>query len=371
MALTIGAIASVIGAGSSLLGTLGKDDSQQRRQNDIAGASLQNDINNQAYQQAIEQLINQRSVAGYSDSFGSSYRYDPTTNSWVTSLGALPKAAQTASDQATIQRNTTDLRNAELASQQGLTRAAKAAPAYDTAIRNIQDYRPTTSSELTDLLSRTAVDANQKTYQPLIADTLRSFARTGTAVGPQLDEIGRTQADSLRKSLIDARIAALTNTNQVNAGKQTQLGEAATTAANLSNPALQTSGIATNNPNSALISAISDRAKTAAVAPSYGQGAVNTAAGLSNAASDAYAKSVPSGNTGVTEISEAGKQLAAYFGKGGGGQDAINTIKGWFGSPGIGNPSNLVGGNLPLSSTGTTGNSRIQDWYSANQEGSF
>jgi hypothetical protein len=326
MAATIGAIASVIGAGSGLLGTLGRDNSAQRQANDIAAQQLQETKNNAAYQKAIEGLIQQRSVAGSSDSFGSTYRYDPATNTWVSSLGPLPKAAQTASDQASIQRNTTDLRNAQLASQQAMLRAAQAAPGYDTAIRNLQNFRPTSANELSGLLQQQATAAARQTYDPIEQDTVREFARTGTAAGPVLAKLGQGEADNLRKSLIDSRIAALTSTDQINQGKRASLESAAGTSANLANPALQTSGIQVNNPNTALASAVADRARIAGIAPSYGMSGVNQADAQTAAASKNLQGSIADPNFGLNSLTTAGKELGSYFSTGGQGQSAINTL---------------------------------------------
>ncbi|HEY4384385.1 MAG TPA: hypothetical protein VGN34_07930, partial [Ktedonobacteraceae bacterium] len=282
--------------------------------------------NNEAFQKALSVMVNQRAVAGSQDSFGSSYRYDPATNTWVSKLGPLPQAAQTASDQATIRRNTTDQRQAELASQQALLRAAQAGPGYDTAIRNLQNFRPTSANELSGLLQQQATAAARQTYDPIEQDTVREFARTGTAAGPVLAKLGQGEADNLRKSLIDSRIAAITNAGQINQQKQGTLENAATTAGNLANPTLQLSGLAPNNPNAAMASAIADRAKTGAVAPAYGATGVNQATNQADTAAKGAIASVPASDVGLSQLTEVGKQLGSYFGPKGGGISDLSKI---------------------------------------------
>ncbi len=88
MAVTAAAIAALVGTtistGASVYGTMqNRNNPAAQRQNEISAAALQDARNNDQYQKMLSTLINQRSIAGSTDQYGSTLRYDPTTNQWV------------------------------------------------------------------------------------------------------------------------------------------------------------------------------------------------------------------------------------------------------------------------------------------------
>lgn len=276
-AAIIGATAALAGAGSSIYGVATRDNSQARRQNEIAAQGLQESINNEAYQKMLSTLINQRSIAGSTDQYGTTLRYDPATNQWVSALGEQPKAVQDASDFAAISRNTTDLRQAQAANLAAMERAGAAGPAADTAIRNLQSFRPMRSDELTGLLTQQATRASDATFRPLVADTLRSFQRTGTAAGPVIADIGKQQYTALRDSLIDAQLKGLTGVDSINQGRRQGLEQSAANAYTLATPQFQYPGISTSSNKDTLANLVATRAQQGGIGPVYGATGVNTA----------------------------------------------------------------------------------------------
>jgi len=314
---TIAAIAGLASAGAGIVGSLGQKNTGQQEANRISAQQVQDAEQNAQFQRAISALINQRSVAGTSDSFGSTTHYDPATNTWVSNLGPLPQAAQRASDQAGITRNTVDLQNTELANREALRRAAAAGPMADTARRNLQDFRPMTPDTLAGLLQERATTANAQTFRPLIADTLRSFARTGTSAGPVLAQLGKANADETRKAIIDSQIAAMTGVDQINQSRRSGLESNATTTAALANPQFQFSGIQPNNAASTMAALVADRAKTASTAPATGQYGVNQATALGQAAGNNLIKNQVDPNFGLNNTLDAAGQLKNIFGKNG------------------------------------------------------
>src|SRR3954471_4804161 len=230
---TLTAVSAVAGLGSAALNA-SRTNNQAIQKSNYANAGLGEAEGNAQYMRMLSALINQRSIAGSVDEAGTSMRYDPATNQWVSELGALPKQAQTAADQAAISRNTTDLRQAQAANAQAAIRAARGEGYADTTRRDLEDFRPISGTDMTGLLSEQATRASNATYAPLIADTLRQFARTGTSAGPVLAQLGKGSADSLRDSLIEAQLKGMQNTDSINQNNRSALQGNAQTASGLS-----------------------------------------------------------------------------------------------------------------------------------------
>lgn len=299
---------------------------QPQQQSALAGDALRNATANQQNQALVQALINQRSVAGTTDSSGSTTRYDPATNQWISTLGKLPQAAQTAADQAGISRNTTDLRQAQFANAQSAQRAALAGAGADAARRNFESFRPMGQDELVGLLQQQATNASNATFRPLVADTLRTFARTGTAAGPVLGQIGKDSAANLRDSLIDAQIKGMTGVDQINASKRGDLASAATTSASLATPQFGYSGINPSTYSQTMSQLLAGRAQNSAIAPAYGASAANSAAKETNDAYGVAAKAVPDPNFGTQQGINGLQQLGSLTGKGGAINDLVSAI---------------------------------------------
>jgi hypothetical protein len=315
MVATAAAIATILGtavqAGSTIAGTMAnKNNPTAQRQNEIALASLQDSRNNDQYQRALSTLINQRSIAGSQDDYGSSVQYDPATNQWVTKLGAQPKMVQDASDLASIARNTTDMRQAQIANAAAAERATAAGPLADRSRRDLETYRDMPSSALSGLLMQRATDAARASYDPLNQEMFRTSQRTGTAAGPVAAALGKQEYDSLRDSLSDAQIKGLSGVDQLNAGRRTSLEQAAATGSSLATPQFQYPGIQTSSNRDTLANLMAARAQQGGVGPAYGAGGVNTGAGQVQAAYKNLQGSVPSPSNAATE---GGKQIGSLL----------------------------------------------------------
>ena len=312
-ALAVTAIAGAASAAASA----GRSPAQSQQNEGLQRAGLQNAINNQANQSLVQALINQRSVAGQTDAFGSGVKYDPATNTWQSTLGKLPMASQTAAQQAAISRNTTDLRGAQFANQEAARRATRAEPAADAARMQFENFRPMGADALTGLLQQQATNAQQATFRPLVADTLRQYARTGTAAGPVLGQIGRDEAKNLRDSLIDAQIKGMTGASDINTQRKQALGNAATTAAGLASPSLGYSALSGSGVDNTMNQVVSQRAAQAGVAPAQGMFGANAATEATNKAYGTLGANLSDPNFGLNAISGALKDTSTLTGQGG------------------------------------------------------
>jgi hypothetical protein len=310
VAAAIAAAGSLLAGGAAVAGQLSRGGSGglEQQKLDLSQQQLADARENEQYQRMVSALINQRSVAGQTDSFGSSMEYDPGTNTWRSKLGALPFAAQTAADQAGISRNTTDMRQAQLANEISARRATEAGPAADAARRNVQDYRPMSSDRLVGLLQGQATNAANATFAPLRADTLRQFQRSGTGAAPVLAALGKSENDALRDSLIDAQIKGMTGVDQINQGRRQGLEQTAANTATLANPNFQYPGITPHTDDMA--KTVAARASQGAAIPAYGMGGVNTGSTGSQAAYKNLRDTMALPSNSLTE---AGKSIGSML----------------------------------------------------------
>lgn len=344
MALTAmaiaGGVSAAASAGSGIAG-LFANNNQAERQFQLQQDNLDLNKQNLTAQQMVQALVNQRAVAGTTDAFGSTTRYDPATNQWFSDLGPLPKAQQTSAIQAGITQNTTDRARIELANQVAAQRASEAAPMADAANRDLASYRPITGTDLTGLLTQQATIANREAYDPLRADVLRSTARTGTAAGPVMAQLGISEAQNLRNSLLDAQVQGMTNAGNINQQRLGNLTSRASTANQLATPNLVTPQIASNDPtNTVQNQLLAAMAKQAGGTTAYGMAGPNAAANSLNSATTSAANAVPNSNLDVTKAQSALSQLggatgsqntqnallAKLFGSGGGGGNPAAAI---------------------------------------------
>jgi hypothetical protein len=336
----ISAASGLIGTASNLFSNKNTD---ANTNTNLQYQALRNAENSQYQSQLIQALIDQRSVAGQTDSFGTSIQYDPTTNQWTTTYGALPKAAETAQMQAGISRNTYDLRQAQLANQEAALRATRAASAADAAARNVGTFRPMTSDELTGLLQQQASSAQEKTWNPLIADTLRSMARSGTSAEPVLGKLGTDEAQSLRDSLVDAQIKGMENVDTINQSRLKTLTDAATSTANLATPSFTYPNISSSGVDNTMAQTVASRAQSAATAPAQGEYSTNLAtSNVSNAAKTTGTQVQAADNTNYAsnQLTAASKSLSSLTGQGG---SVANFITDLFSGSGSGSNKNTSG----------------------------
>jgi len=339
MAITAGLIAGGIGAagslGSGLLGVFAGN-KQQEMQAELAREQLAFEKQNALQQQMVQQLVNQRAVAGTSDSMGTSVTYDPATNTWKTQLGALPQAATEAATRAGIEQNTRDRARTELANEVAMQRATQAGPAADAAARDVASFRPMRGDELTGLLTDQAVTAARQAYDPLRADVLRSTARTGTAAGPVLAELGRSEAANLRNSLIDAQVQGMTGVGNINQQRLGNLVNRASAAQGLATPNITTPPIAGDPTSNLLTQLTGQRAGSVAGQTSSGMFGANQAVAGTAPGFAAGIANVPNQNFGLTQAQSGLRALGADFSPTGSGTGFVDALTKYFGSGGGG-----------------------------------
>jgi len=272
----------------------------------------------QAQNDAIQARINAANTtrlgqAGYTDSSGNSYQYDPGTNSWVSTLGKLPQQVQTAADQAAIARNTTDLRQAQGANARADLNAARAQPLIDAAQRRLANFRPMSGSDLGGLLSETAANANTTAYRPLIQDTLRTFARTGTAAGPVLADIGRRSSADLRQGLIDAQIKGIAGAADINNANRQGLATDLSSAITAGTPQFQYPGIVPSTNQKDMLTALQNRATGAAYSSALGNASIGEAGKQAQDASKTLAGAIPSSSPQLSGLYAAGTNVTDFL----------------------------------------------------------
>ena len=350
IAPTIAAVGSVASAGINAASASSKNQSGENLQYLLEYQAMQNAKNQQAYTNAQTALANTLARAGYSDSYGSTVSYNPSTNTWETKLGKLPEQESTAAAHAAISRNTTDLRTAEYANEQAMKRASANDPLLSSARIAMESYQPRSVDELAGLLQGAAIDATNRTNQPIISDTLRSFARTGTAAGPVLSNLMSTNASTLRDTIIDARIKALENNTDINTAQQKALRDTYTSLMSQSNPTLQFSNLSTTDPNQTLSSLASTaQANQQNTVSNSARTSSNAATPVTTASKDA-SSSVPDSNASSETMQSIGKSVTDLTQSGSGLQQLIKYLTG-SGSSSSYDPSSY-GYSSDTSSTG-------------------
>jgi hypothetical protein len=89
-------------------------------------------------------------------------------------------------------------------------RALMAARSAGPALAAVNNFKPMSVGGLEGALQQNATMANRQAEDPIIADTLRQFMRSGTAAGPVLTQMERGNADTLRKTVNEDTINAMT-----------------------------------------------------------------------------------------------------------------------------------------------------------------
>lgn len=279
----------------------------------ISANNLQNSQNQQQYQHALDQIAMQRSVAGSTDARGDQLRYDPGTNSWVSTLSPTGQRVQSAADNAAITRNTNDVRTSEDANNAAMLDAIRARGASGTALDKLQAFKPMSEGGLEGALQETATTANRQAEAPVIADTLRQFARTGTAAGPVLTNMMRDNATTLRQTMLGDKIGAMKNTADINNANRGGLASTYEGLNNAAKPALNFAPIAGGSPNDALLSEMTQRASGAPQSASTGAYSLSSATNANNLAAENAAKNPGIGADPSGLIGGIGNQIKGLF----------------------------------------------------------
>ena len=260
-----------IGAGVGLLGSLFAGDGGAAQQQKIAANQLQQSQNSQQYGQALNAEALKRAIAGSTDAQGSTIRYDPTTNSWVSSLGKVPGDVQAGINSATQLHNAVDVPQSTQNNAASSIMASLARRGMSGALNNLNSYQPKTDAQVEGALQDSSTRANQISQAPIIADTLRQFARTGTAAGPVLAQLERANSDSLSKEMSDYVVKAMTSTGDINNANRQSLTTPITTLTAAGTPNQQnTSASYTQGPAAELAAQVNGRATGSATPASAG-----------------------------------------------------------------------------------------------------
>lgn len=305
----IGALAALASAGAGIASAASSNNGAANEANGIARSQYQNTLNQQQYEKMLNALALQRSVAGATDGQGSSIHYDPATNTWVTTLGPQAAKVQNASTNAAISRNTTDLRTAQGANENAIMRSLLAERAAGPALAAVRNFTPINTDQLAGMLQQRATLANRQAEDPIIADTLRQFTRAGTAAGPVLTQLQRDNADTLRKTVMDDTINALTQGANIN--NQNRAGLVGTYQAlnREAQPNLNFAPLSSNNPSDLLSQEIASRANNAGSVPTSGLFGTALGTNASNTAAAEAIRTVPNSNLGGVQLASVGSQL--------------------------------------------------------------
>jgi len=326
---TAAAIATIAGAGVGIGKSLfGGGSQDQSRQYEMMLRQLEDSNANRTAAQIAGANINQLATAGFDDGRGGGLYYDRGSGTWRSKLGAQDQAVQSGADAASIGRNTTDMFQAQGANARADMNAARAQALVDAARRRYEDFRPQTAEELTSLLASQAAGANEQAYAPVRQDTLRTAMRTGSGAGDIMAKLGESQADSLRKALMESRIAGMTNVDQMNNQRRQGLGLDMQVAGQAATPQFQYPGITPSTNNKDMLAALTGRANAAGYSSALGLNAVNAAQNTANTAAGNV--KVPNSLAGLNDLESGVKQIGGLL-----ESDSVKKlgakVGGWFG----------------------------------------
>jgi len=310
---TAAAIASIVGTGAGIYSSLSANNRQGQQQQQIATDNLAQTDALRDYMRILNTLGLQRSTAGSTDSEGNELYFDPATNTWKTKLGERPAEVQRASSDASVSRNTTDARQAQALNEEAIRRAHAATPGADEARRSVENFRPDSAGDITNLLVRNIVNSTNDTNAPMMQALLRNSARTGSAADSQVEAASRANADAVRRSIIDATIQGRQSVGQINQSNLAPLVNKYAALQPGTDPKLQYAQLDSQDPNKVMASLVADRAKSAATAPYAGMVGLAQGQYTRNAAATTAAGAVPSSNTDGAMITSVGGQLTNLF----------------------------------------------------------
>jgi hypothetical protein len=345
---TAAAIAGLASAGIGVYkGLTSGGGTAQQRQYDLMLRQLQDSNANRTAAQVAGANINQLATAGFSDGQGGGLQYDRGSGTWRSTLGPQAQAVQSAADAASIGRNTTDMVQAQGANARADLNASRAQPLIDAARRRLENFRPQTAEDLTSLLASQATQANEQAYAPVRQDTLRTAMRSGSGAGDIMSKLGESQADSLRKALMESRIAGMTNVDQMNNQRRQGLGTDMQVAMQAGTPQFQYPGITPSTNNKDMLAAMASRSNASGYTSALGLNAVNAAQKTANDAAGNV--KVPNSLAELNDLESGVKQIGGLL-----GSDSVKKlgakVGGWFGDK----PFDYAAGstNLPGTSPG-------------------
>lgn len=183
------------------------------------------------YYQMLDQAAKQEKLgrATQVDAQGGRTYYDPATNTWVAEPSAIEKSLIDAQSNESLARNVTDA----LARRRGLQTNERARIAEGgLAQSRLRDYvnetvnPSTTQAGLAGALAEQALRGVNDSYAKQRGDLSRIALRTGSNGGDILAKLGKAQAESSGRALMDAKLQAMTQAPALaQAKREALLGE--------------------------------------------------------------------------------------------------------------------------------------------------
>lgn len=335
VATALAALTAAAAVGGTVIGGINSSNANSAASK-TASNNAQSAANSEQYQHALNAEAMKRSIAGSTDARGDQTYYDPSSNTWKTKLSNTGAQLQGASDAASIKRNTNDVQTASDANNAAMLSAIKARSAAGPALAAVQNFKPMSSQGLEGQLQETATTANRQAQAPVIADTLRQFARTGTAAAPVLTAMMRDNSTSLRQTMLDDAIKAKQNVSGINNSNLAGLTDTYSKLNGAGNPSLNFPQLSTSNLSDELSSQANTRAAGAAQPASTAAYSNSAATNARTAASQEQAKYPGTSNLGASIVA-GGDQIKSLTNK---NTDFGKWLSGLFGS-GSGNAGDL------------------------------
>lgn len=309
MCVTAGlsALGSAAGIGSSVMDMFGKS-SASKAQNAMNARTIEMAQADRRNQAMLTALGLRRSIAGTEDNLGNKTSFDVGGNTWQSELGPDAKAAQRSSDQAQTLQNTVQLPMQLRSNEQEALRSAEARRLGSPLIAEAAAFRPRTASDAYADNVAGAATANNNAMRPILADTLRANARTGTAQGPVIAALAQKSAENLRNALLTGRQGAPQQAASGNAaildalrGRLQVIGNGVSNFGNL--------GPSMSNANATLTQLLASRAQGAAQPAIAGAASVPQS---TYATMMAMKQAQPVGSPLASQILGIGDQIASW-----------------------------------------------------------
>lgn len=335
---SMGAVAGPYGAAAGaviggIMGALAPDDNSAAYQRQLEANNLQNSQNQQQYAHALNAEAMKRAAAGSVDAQGNTIRYDPGSNSWISAMGAEPTRQQAGVDSANYLHNQVAVPQAIQNNAASSIQASLARRGMSGALNDLNNAPKTNVDSLEGALQGVSTRANQVSQQPIIADTLRQFARTGTAAGPVLAQLERANSDTLSQEMSRNKIDAMKGAADIDASRRQALSVPIQTLQQAGTPFQQdTTASYTPGPAAGIAAQVNGRAAASAVPAQMGSAysAYGTAANTqaTQGATNVQGNDPTQGN--IAAIQKNLSTVAKDASMKGFGHDVGSTINDWY-----------------------------------------
>jgi hypothetical protein len=178
--------------------------------------------NEDARELAEDQLefMMQMAKAGQRDTLGNRIYFDNKTNSWVVAPNQTNRAIQVLSDEEERARLLHDLPIQRQERDRATLGRSEDALIADTLRRNILGKRDISSDELEGLIYNAKSRGIKETTDSLGSQLATQGLRSGYTPRRAMDELVRTQSRELGNAASDAKLAALTEADEINQSRR-------------------------------------------------------------------------------------------------------------------------------------------------------